>query len=152
MRNETLLRALQERMRKLTENGIDCAAKIAQLREKSEQARLGIEALTMQQSKAARGHEELVAEAKALQIHVNDLLRGRTDPILISALEDELKDLERHEREANQQIEGLQERARALGATLAAVKAELEAGEETHRKMTDQSMKLREHIEKVAHA
>jgi chromosome segregation ATPase len=152
MKNETLLRALQERMRKLTENGIDCAAKIAQLREKSEQARLGIETLTMQQSKAARGHEELVAEANALQIHVNDLLRGRTDPILISSLEDELKDLERHEREANQQIEGLQERARALGATLAAVKAELEASEETHRKMTDQSMKLREHIEKVAHA
>ena len=51
MRNETLLRALQENMRKLTETGIDCAAKIAQLREKAEQARLGIEAIMMQQSK-----------------------------------------------------------------------------------------------------
>jgi chromosome segregation ATPase len=151
MRNETLLRALQEKMRKLTENGIDCAGKIAQLREKAEQARLGIEAVTMQQSNAARGHEEIAAEAKVLRDHVNGLIRDRTDPVLISALEDELKDLERREREANQQVQGLRDRVRALGDPLAAIKTELEANEETHRKMTDQSMKLREHIEKVAH-
>jgi chromosome segregation ATPase len=152
MRNETLLRALQEKMRKLTENSIDFATKIAQLRDKAEQARLGIEAVMMQQSNAARGHEEVAAEAKTLRDHVNDLVRGRADPVLISALEDELKDLEKHEHEANQQVDGLRDRVRALGEPLAAVKAELEASEETHRKMTDQSMKLREHIEKVAHA
>ena len=72
MRNETLLRALQEGMRKLTENGIDCATKVAQLREKAEQARLGIEAVMMQHSNAARKHEEISAEAKALREHVND--------------------------------------------------------------------------------
>jgi chromosome segregation ATPase len=151
MRNETLLRALQEKMRKLTETGIDCAAKIAQLREKAEQARLGIEAVMMQQSNAARGQEEIAAEAKVLRDHVNDLARGRTDPALMSALEDELKDLERRAREASQQIEGLRNRVRPMSDALAAAKAELEASEESHRNITDQTMKLREHIEKVAH-
>ena len=39
-----------------------------------------------------------------------------------------------------------------MSDALAAAKAELEASEESHRNITDQTMKLREHIEKVAHA
>ena len=79
------------------------------------------------------------------------LVRGRADAVLISALEDELKNLEGHERDTRQQVEALRERVRALGEPLAAVKAELEASEGTHRRLTDQAMKLREHIEKAAH-
>ena len=36
-----------------------------------------------------------------LRDHVNDLARRRTDPALMSALEDELKDLESRAREAS---------------------------------------------------
>jgi len=152
MRNETLLRALQESMRKLTESGINGATNIAQLRDKSEQARLEIETAMMQQSQAAREHEQISAEAKALRDHVSELVRLRADPVLISTLEDELKDLDRHEGETRQQVEALRARVRALGESLEAIKAELEASEGSHRRLTDQTMKLREHLEKVAHA
>ncbi|HVA41018.1 MAG TPA: hypothetical protein VNF49_10160 [Candidatus Binataceae bacterium] len=151
MRNETLLRALQESMRKLTENGINGATDIAQLRDKGEQARLAIETAMMQQSEAARAHEQIAAEAKALRDHVSELARLRADPVLISTLEDELKDLDRQERETKQQAEALGARVLALGGSLETVKTELGASEEAHRRLTDQTMKLREHIEKVAH-
>lgn len=152
MRNETLLRALQESMRKLTENGINGAADVAQLRDKVEQARLAIETAMMQQSQTVREHEQISAEAKALRDHVSELVRLRADPVLISTLEDELKDLDRHEGEARQRVEALRARVRALGESLEAGKAELETSEATHRTLTDQTMKLREHLEKVAHA
>ena len=152
MRNETLLRALQESMRKLTENGINAATNIAQLRYKVEQARLAIETAMKQQSEAARVHQQMATEAKALRDHVSELVRLRAHPILISTLEDELKDLDRRERETTQQVEALGGRVRALGESLETVKTELEAGEEAHRRSSDQTMKLREHIEKVEHA
>lgn len=152
MRNETLLRALQEAMRKLTENGINGATNIAQIRDKVEQARLAIETAMMQQSGAAREHEQISAEAKALRDHVSELVRLRADPVLTSILEDELKDLDRRDGETKQQIEALRARVRALGGSLEALKAELEANEGTHRSLTDRTMKLREHLEKVAHA
>jgi len=143
---------LQESMRKLTESGINWATNIAQLRDKVEQARLAIETAMMQQSQAAREHEQISAEAKALRDHVSELVRLRADPVLISTLEDELKDLDRREGETRQQVEALRARVRALGESLEAVKAELEASEGAHRSLTDQTMKLREHLEKVAHA
>ena len=83
---------------------------------------------------------------------MTDLVRGRADSALISTLEDELKDLDSMQREANQQVEALRTRVRALGDPLKAIKAELEAGEEAHRRLSDQTMKLRRHIEQVAHA
>ena len=152
MRNETLLRALQESMRKLNENGISGATKIAQLRDKAEQARLAIETTMMEQSEAAREHQRISAEATALRDHVSELVRLRAEPVLISTLEDELKDLDRRELETTQQIEALRARVRTLSESLEAGKAELEASEATHRRLTDQTMKLREHLEKVAHA
>lgn len=152
MENETLLRALQEGMRKLTENGITCAGGIAQLREKAKHARLAIDAVMEEESAAVQEHERIAKEAKALRDHVADLVRGRADPALISTLEDELKDLDSMQREANQQVEALRTRVRALGDPLKAIKVQLEAGEEAYRRLSDQTMKLREHIEKVAHA
>lgn len=148
--NETLLRALQESMRKLTDSAIHCAVNVAQLREKAEQARRDIEASVRQQSAATREHERVCAEAKALRDHVDELVRLRTDPVLVSTLQDELKDLNRQESETKQETEALGARVRAMSAALEALKAELETSEANHRKLTDQTMKL--HLEKVEHA
>jgi len=150
--NETLLRALQESMRKLTDSAIHGAVNVAQLREKAEQSRRDIEAGLKQQSAAIRQHEQVCAEAKALRDHVDELVRLRTDPFLVSTLQDELKDLSRQEMETKQEAETLKARVRAMSEALEAIKAELETGEANHRKLTDQAMKLREHLEKVEHA
>jgi chromosome segregation ATPase len=139
-------------MRRLNENGIDGATRITQLRNQVEQAQLAIETAMMQQSQAAREREQIFAEAKALRDHVSELARLRADSVLISTLEDELKDLDRRERETTQQGEELRARVRTLGESLEAVKAELEASEDARKRSSDQAMKLREHIEKVAHA
>ena len=125
---------------------------VAQLREKAEQSRRDIEASLRQQSAAIREHERVCAEAKALHDHVDELVRLRTDPFLVSTLQDELKDLNRQETETKQEAETQKARVRAMSGALDAVKAELETGEANHRKMTDQAMKLREHLEKVEHA
>ena len=151
-KNETLLRALQESMRKLTDSGIHGAVNVAQLREKAEQARRDIEASMRQQSAATREHERVCAEAKALRDHVDELVRLRTDPVLVSTLQDEVNDLKRQETETKQEAETLGARVRAMSEALEAVKAELETGEANHRKLTDQAMNLREHLEKVEHA
>jgi len=152
MENETLLRALQEGMRKLTENGITYTVSTAKLRESAEQARLGIEATMAQKSQTVEEHHRIAAEAKALRDHLSELVRCHADPTLISTLGDELKDLDSRQREANRQVEALTARLRALDEHLKAANAELEAAEEVHRRLTDRTMKLREHIEKVAHA
>ena len=151
MENETLLRALQEGMRKLTENGIAFTSGITQLREKAEQAQLAIDEVTEEQSAAVQEHERVAKEAKVLRDHISGLVRNRADSILISTLEDELKDLDKMEREANQQVEALKMRVRGLNDSLNALKAELEAREVAHRRLSDQAMTLRTHIEKVAH-
>ena len=85
-KNETLLRALQESMRKLTDSGIHGAVNVAQLREKAEQARRDIEASMRQQSAATREHERVCAEAKALRYHVDELVHLRTDPVVLPLL------------------------------------------------------------------
>jgi hypothetical protein len=139
-------------MRKLTESGITYTASMAKLREKAEQAQLAIDVVMAQESAAIQKHERIATEAKALRDHISDLVRGRADSALISTLEDELKDLDGMQREANLQVGALRVRVRALGEPLNAIKAELEVGEEAHRRLSDRTMKLREHIEKVAHA
>ena len=151
-KNETLLRALQESMRKLTDNGIHGAVNVAQLREKAEQARRDIEASMRQQSAATREHERVCTEAKALRDHVDELVRLRTDPVLVSTLQDELNDLSRQEGETRQEAETLGARVRTMSEALAALKTELETSEANHRKLTDQTMRLREHLEKVEHS
>jgi predicted nuclease with TOPRIM domain len=149
--NETLLRALQESMRKLTDSGIHGAVNVAQLREKAEQSRRDIEACMRQQAAATREHERVCAEAKALRDHVDELMRLRADPVLVSTLQDELNDLKRQETETKQEAETLRARVRAMSEALEAVKAELATSEANHRKLTDQAMKLREHLERVEH-
>ncbi|HVB80689.1 MAG TPA: hypothetical protein VNE82_12185 [Candidatus Binataceae bacterium] len=151
MDNETLLRTLQEAMRKLAESGSACATSITQLRERAEQARLAMDSVAEQELSAVQEHERIVRETKALRGHISDLVRSRADFTLIATLEDELKDLDNTGRQADQRVEALRARARALGEPLKAIKSELEASEESHRRLSDRTMKLREHIEKVAH-
>ena len=132
MRNETLLRALQESMRKLNENGISGATKIAQLRDKAEQARLAIETTMMEQSEAAREHQRISAEATALRNHVSELVRLRAEPVLISTLEDELEDLTAVSSRPRA-IEALRARVLTSSESLEAGKAELEASDDPQK-------------------
>jgi chromosome segregation ATPase len=151
MANESLLKTLQEAMRKLTESGIACAAKITQLRERAAQAQLEIDTITVQDLAAVHEHARSVKEAKALREHVDDLVRGHADSTLIATLEDELKDLENRQGQTSQQVEALRARSLALAEPLKAIKGELTAAEEAHRRLLDRTMSLREHLEKVAH-
>lgn len=152
MENESLLRTLQEAMRKLTENGIACAARITQLREKAEQAQLAIDTATVQDVAAVHEHARISKEVKALREHVDALSRDRADATLIATLGDELKDLENRQHQVSQQVEALRARCLAMAEPLKAIKAELAAAEEDHRRLSDRTMSLREHLEKVAHA
>lgn len=148
MINEKLLRALQERMRKLTGTSSTYAVRNAELRAALERARLTEATEAVQETEAVRESERLVEEIKELSDHINDLLRNREDPPLVSGLKEELVELEGRQREIDQQIE--QSRSHRHQALENAIR-ELESAEQEHRHVADQAMRLREHIEKLSH-
>ena len=148
MISETLLRALQERMRKLTGASSTYAVRNAELRAALERAKLTEASEAVRETEAVQESERLVEETKALRDHINDLLRSREDPALISGLTEELAELEGRRHEIDQQIE--QSRSHRHDALENAVR-ELESAEQEHRHVADQAMRLREHIEKLSH-
>jgi hypothetical protein len=148
MINEKLLRALQERMRKLTGTSSTYAVRNAELRAALERARLTEATEAVQETEAVRESARLVEEIKELRDHINDLLRNREDPPLVSGLKEELVELEGRQREIDQQIE--QSRSHRHQALENAIR-ELESAEQEHRHVADQAMRLREHIEKLSH-
>jgi chromosome segregation ATPase len=148
MISETLLRALQEGMRKLTEASSTYALRIVELRAAVERARLAESTEAAQEAAAARESERLPDELKALREHIDELIRGREDPAMISGLQEVLKDLESTQHEVHRQLERLRSRGREA---LESATAELEFAEQEHRRIVDRAMKLREHIEKVSH-
>jgi chromosome segregation ATPase len=148
MISETLLRALQERMRKLTGASSTYAVRNAELRAALERAKLTEASEAVRETEAVQESERLVEEIKALRDHINDLLRSREDPALISGLTEELAELEGRRHEIDQQIE--QSRSHRHDALENAVR-ELESAEQEHRHVADQAMRLREHIEKLSH-
>lgn len=148
MINETLLRALQERMRKLTGASTTYAVRNAELRAAVERARLIEATEVVQQTETVRESERLMEEIKELREHINDLVRSREDPALISGLKAELAELESRRHEIDQQIE--QSKSHRHEALENAIK-ELESAEQQHRHIADQAMRLREHIEKLSH-
>jgi hypothetical protein len=83
MISETLLRALQERMRKLSGASSAYAVRDAELRAAVERARLTDASETAREAAAVRECEILLEEIKELRDHVNDLIRGREDPALV---------------------------------------------------------------------
>jgi chromosome segregation ATPase len=148
MINEKLLRALQERMRKLTGTSSTYAVRSAELRAALERARLTDAIDAVRETEAVGESERLAEEIKELRDHVNDLLRSRGDPALISGLKEELVELDNRRREIDQQIE--QSRSRRHEALENAIR-ELEFAEQEHRHVADQAMRLREHIERLSH-
>jgi hypothetical protein len=149
MITEALLRALQERMRKLTNTSAECALRGAECRAALERARL-IDAAEAAQESEALSHSALLAEEiSALRDHVDELLRRREDPVLVADLKEELSELEKKRTDLDRQIEILKSnRQRSLDH---AVK-ELEIAEREHRKVADQAMRLREYIETLSHS
>lgn len=144
MISETVLRTLQERMRRLLEISAAYAARDAELRAAVERARLTEPSETTREAAAVRDSERLMEEKKDLQDHINDLIRSGQDPALVSDLKEELAELESRRREIDQQIE--QSRS-----TLENAIRELESGEQEHRHIADQATRLREHIERLSH-
>jgi DNA repair exonuclease SbcCD ATPase subunit len=148
MISETLLRALQERMRKLTAASSTYAVRNAELRAALERARLTEASDAVRETEAVRESARLVEEIKELHDHISDLLRRREDPALVSGLTEELEELESRRLEIDHQIE--QSRTHRHDA-LGNASRELESAEQEHRHVADQAMRLREHIEKLSH-
>lgn len=148
MINERLLRALQERMRKLTGTSSTYAMRNAELRAALERAKLTEATEAVRETEAIRESKRLMEEIKELRDHINGLLRSREDPALVSGLEEELAELENRRGEIDQRIE--QSRLHRHEPLENAIK-ELESAEQEHRHVADQAMRLREHIEKLSH-
>src|SRR5215469_11896278 len=94
MINETLLRALQERMRKLTDASFTHAVRNAELRAALERAKLTDAEEAALEAAATEASKQLADEICALRDHVNDLIRGHADGTLIAGLDAELSELE----------------------------------------------------------
>ena len=80
MISETLLRALQERMRKLTAVSSTYAVRNAELRAALERARVTEASEAVRETEAIRESERLAQEIKELHDHISDLLRSRKIP------------------------------------------------------------------------
>ena len=148
MISETVLRTLQERMRKLLDASAAYAERDAELRAAVERARLIDPSETARESAAASESERLIDEKQNLHDHINDLIRSGEDPAIISDLKEELAELESRRGETDQQI-ALSRSYRQ--STLENAIRELELSEREHRRVADQAMRLREHIEKLSH-
>jgi chromosome segregation ATPase len=148
MINETLLRALQERMRKLTEASSANAVRDAELRAAVERAKLTDAEEAAQEAAATKETKQLAEEICALRNHVDHLVRYGTDNALVAGLQEELAELENKRAGLERRVEELKSgRHRVLENAM----RELESAEQQHRHIADQAMRLREHIEKLAH-
>jgi chromosome segregation ATPase len=143
MISETVLRTLQERMRRLLEISAACAARDAELRAAVERARSTEPGETAREAADVRDSERLMEEKRCLQDHINELIGSGQDPALVSDLKEELAELESRRLEIDQRIE--QSRPSVENAI-----RELECGELEHRRVADQATRLREHIEKLS--
>ncbi len=149
MISETLLKALQERMRKLSGISSTHTVHSAELRAALERARLAEATETVRRAEAIKESQRLMAEIKELRDHIEDLMHSPEDPTLVSGLKEELTELESMRREIDRQIE-LSSSHRHEAVENAA--RELESAEQARRHIVDQAMRLREHIEKLSHS
>jgi hypothetical protein len=148
MISETLLNALQARMRKLLEASSTHAVRDHELRAAVERARLTDASETAREAATVRECESLLDEIKELRDHINDLIGGREDSALVTGLKEELTELESKRLESDQQLKQLKAHRHE---TLENAIRELESAEQEHRHIADQAMILREHIEKLSH-
>ena len=89
MINETLLRTLEERMRKLTKASSTYAVRNAELRAAVERTKL-TDAEEAEEAAAMKETGQLAEEIRALRDHVAHLLRDRADSALVPGLQEEL--------------------------------------------------------------
>ena len=148
MINETLLRALQERMRKLTEASSTYAVRNAELRAAVERAKLTDAEEAAQEAAAMEESAQLAGEVRALRDHVDQLLRDRADRELVAGLQEELSELENKRAGLERRVEELRSHRHRV---LEDATRELESAEQQHRHIADKAMRLREHIENLAH-
>ncbi len=137
-------------MSKLTQVSVTLSARIEGLRSAVENATTAVDDAA--EREAAEERERLASEIQALRDHIGDLTRNKQDPALIAALRDEMGDLEARQPEVTREADRLAANRRALEQSLANLRAELEAAELEHRNISDQAMKVREHIESLMHA
>jgi len=149
MIDETLLRALQERMRRLTGASSTYAVRDAELRAAVERAKMTETEEAAQEAAIMEESVQLTGVIRALRNHVDHLLSDRADAALIAGLQEELSELENERTGLERRVEELRSRRHQLLET--AIR-ELESAEQQHRHIADQAMRLREHIEKLAHS
>jgi hypothetical protein len=101
-----------------------------------------------QEAAALAESQQLAGEIRALHHHIDNLVGGREDPVLVEGLKEELSELEHRQSDLEQRIE--QRKSRRHQALENAVR-ELESAEQQHRQVADQAMRLRKHIEKISH-
>jgi hypothetical protein len=148
MINEKLLRALQERMRKLTDASSIYAVRNAELRAAVERTKLTDAEEGLQEGAVIEESAQVAGEISALRDHVDHLLRSRMDRELVAGLQEELSELENKRAGLERRVEELRShRHQALEIAM----RELESAEQQHRHIADQAMRLREHIEKLVH-
>jgi len=149
MIDETLLRALQERMRRLTGASSTYAVRDAELRAAVERAKMTDTEEAAQEAAIMEESVQLTGVIRALRNHVDHLLSDRADAALVAGLQEELSELENERTGLERRVEELRSRRHQLLET--AIR-ELESAEQQHRHIADQAMRLHEHIEKLAHS
>jgi len=149
MIDEPLLRALQERMRRLTETSSTYAVRDAELRAAVDRAKLTDTEEAAQEAAIMEESVQLTGVIRALHDHVDNLLRDRADAALVAGLQEELSELENERAGLECRVEELRSRRHQV---LENAIGELESAEQQHRYIADQAMRLREHIEKLAHS
>src|SRR5215831_10605671 len=148
MISETLLRALQERMRKLTDASSAYAAQDAELRASLERAKLNDAAEPAQEAAAVEESRQLTEQIHALRDHVNDLIHNNADAVLVAGLKEEVSELESKREGVEQRLEELRSRRhQALDHAM----RKLESAEQRRRHIVQEAMLLRVHIEKLVH-
>lgn len=150
MIEQAVLRALQSRMRKLTVATINSAARAEHLRAEIEQAEEAARTATEDQAQAERQNKGLADDVKTVAQYIEGLAKSGEDQILLSALKEELGELENQQHEADQRVDRLKAHSEALKKSLDDTVVELRNTEAEHRQISDQAMALRQHIEKVA--
>jgi len=148
MISETLLRALQERMRKLTDASSAYAVQDTELRASLERAKLPDAEEPAQEAAAVEESKQLSDQIHALRDHVDDLIRNNTDALLVAGVKEEVSDLESNRAGVEQRLEELRSQRHQ---TLEHAMRKLESAEQRRRHIVQEAMLLRMHIERLVH-
>ncbi len=111
-----------------------CCAGCRTFRAAVERARMTEAAEAAQEAAALAESQQLADEIRALHDHIDNLVRGREDPVLVDGLKEELSELENRGSDIKQRIE--QQKSHRHQVLENAVR-ELESAEQQHRQVAD---------------